>query len=130
MEGKLTILIGEESSRIEVVDSLSGIRFLSITLNPEQLSRLLSREGLVHVDMDIRGLDRIGKKLEQKTVTLELPSYLCGYYNRKNTNKLKEYVDAHLSDGWECRDYFGFKGAFGRNEQGNEVVNALCVRWL
>lgn len=47
---RISILIGNDKTRIEVKDNTSTISFLRLELTPDQLSRTLSRQMYVEVD--------------------------------------------------------------------------------
>ena len=63
IKGNISILINQEHTTIEIHDADASIKFLSIQLSPEQLSSALSRLSQVPCVIDLRGLDKIGKKI-------------------------------------------------------------------
>lgn len=108
---KLTFLVGNEQTSIYVEDSLSGIRFLEMSLTPIELSKILSRQSCVEVDAVVKGLDLVGKKHENKRFVFEIPKELY-YYSNRDYKKLKELADSLLTDGWKSDYYFSSQDSF------------------
>ena len=65
-DGRITILVSKEQTRIEIKDNDASITFVRIEITPVQLSQALSRLSFVRCDMEVVGLDKIGKKMENK----------------------------------------------------------------
>lgn len=66
VEGRITFLIDRDVTRIEIEDFNANARFCKITLSPEQTIAILARQGSVKCELHINGLDKIGKKHENK----------------------------------------------------------------
>ena len=64
INGNLSILVSKECTRIEIKDSDAGTRFLSIKLDPETFCALLGRLAEVPVELNIKELNKVGKKME------------------------------------------------------------------
>lgn len=126
LEGKITFLVNSDSTTIEITDTLSSIRFAKITLTPEQLSMALSRLYNTPCTIDVRGLDKIGKKLEVRDD--EFPIGRQGS-EIPNTQELLEYVQSLLSDGWIVSDTFSSRGSFF-DKEGMLFVRARLRRWV
>ena len=73
---KIDIFINSEYTTINLHDSNSNCRFVSIKLTPEQLSSALSRTPMTDCEIEVIGLDIIGKKMEHKIHKFEIPSSL------------------------------------------------------
>lgn len=108
---KLTFLVGNDQTSVYVEDSLSGIRFLEMSLTPIELSKILSRQACVEVDAVVKRLDIVGKKHENKRFVFEITKELYYYSNRDN-EKLKELADSLLTDGWMSDCYFNSQDSF------------------
>lgn len=125
LDGKITLLVNSNRTTIEVTDESSGIRFLEIKLTPEQLSRALSREALIPCEIDVRGLDKIGKKLEVDFREFEIGTPA----NKIAKDKLTEFIQGQLQDGWIVSDTFTSKGSFF-DKNGVSYVRATLRRWV
>lgn len=127
IKGDITILIGAEFSTIEVKDREANTTFLSIELTPEDLSRALSRQAHVKCDLDIRGIDKVGKKHEHSTFEFKLPP---NYKRRETSDRdLAQHVDCLLSDGWECDAYFKSQTSFFKKD-GEYWGRAIIRRYV
>lgn len=133
IKGNISILIGREVTRIEIKDSDAATHFLEIQLNPDQLARILSRESRVECEMDVRGLDRIGKKHENESFVFEIPeeiNAISRHHNRDLYNKnLKDHAQTLLSDGWIADGYFGSQGSFFEKD-GKKWARTTIRRWI
>lgn len=112
IEGKITILINQDYTRIELYDNKAGITFVEVTLTPEQLSSALSRLAYTGCDIDVHSLDKLGKKVEYKKIVFEIPKEL--EYAR-DSNELKKLAQDFLdisNEGWISDGYFGSQDSF------------------
>lgn len=123
MKGKITILINRDSTSIELTDESSGVRFLEITLTPEQLSSALSRLSMTDCEFNTRGLEYIGKKHEHKMFEFKIPENVLVLDKSKDKSgyatRLKRYADTLLTDGWEAEGYFGSQNSFFKKDGDN-----------
>lgn len=127
IKGDITLLVGSEYTTIEIKDRDANTTFLSIELSAEDLCRALSRQAHVKCEIDIRGVDRVGKKHENKDYIFKLPDF---YNRRENSDKeLAEYVDSILEDGWQCDAYFGSQSSFF-TRNGENYGKAIIRRWI
>lgn len=62
----------EDYMTIEVTDETSGIEFARLKIKPEDAYALLSNR-TVKGELDVRGLDLVGKRREIQRITLEIP---------------------------------------------------------
>ena len=126
IKGKISIFIGgRDNTRILIEDADASIRFAEVTLTHEQLSRALSREGLVECEIEVVGLDKVGKKMEWQTFEFEIPERMTSSHGLK----LKEIADSLLSDGWEAESYFGSKSSFFERD-GKFYARATIRRYV
>ena len=131
IEGRISILVGSEYTSIEIEDEKANTRFLQIRLTPEQLSMCLSRQACVPCEIELKGIDKIGKKHENKSFDFEIPKELSspGYGDIDNSQKLAEIAQKQLKDGWIAEPYFRRQDSFFK--QGDKNY-ARCVirRWV
>ena len=128
LKGKITILIGRDSTTIKVEDDVSNTNFLEIKLTPDQLSSALSRLAYTDCDLKVNGLDKIGKKHENKTFEFEIPKGLA-YSREAGTEQLRELAQSQLSDGWIAEGYFGSKNSFFEKD-GKQYARCIIRRWI
>lgn len=121
------MLVGSESTTIEIRDNNSDTTFVSIELTPEQLSRCLSKQGDVKCELDIRGIERVGKKHEWKTFEFKVPSNYDRY--KSKCSDLAFHVDELLSDGWKSDHYFKSQTSFF-NKDGELWGRATIRRYV
>lgn len=123
IQGDLTMSIGKESTHIEVRDRNANTTFLRIEIDPNQLSALLSKQGNVKCELDIRGLDSIGKNHEHETFEFILPKWFERTYDYDLVDEqdklLMEYANRLLTDGWEADSYFGSRDSFFKKDGEN-----------
>lgn len=136
IEGRLTFLVNYDKTRIIIEDENSSIDFVTIELDPEQLSMMLGRLGKVPCILDIKGLDKVGKKMETKTHTFTLPDDFIPY--KRNDDQLYELSIKSLgenSEGWIPDKYFGSQNSiqpFINKETGetNYRCDVTLRRWI
>jgi hypothetical protein len=114
VSGKISIFVGEET-RIEVKDTSSNTTFLRINLDPIQFTQALGRLACVDCDLDVYGVDRIGKKHEHKKYEFQLPDDYDTYVKSERYEELSSYCQELLDvegEGYICDRYFGSKDSF------------------
>lgn len=126
LKGKISLLINQEYTTIEVVDDKASITFIKITMTANQLSEALSRVARVECDLEVMGLDRIGKTNENDTFEFEIPEVLA---SSRNAEKLREMAQALLKDGWIASDYFSSQNSFFMRE-GKQMARCTIRRWI
>lgn len=126
-DGRISILIGPDETRIEIDDREASIQFVTIKLTPKQLSMALSRQVYVPCDINVVGLDRIGKKMEHKKFEFKMPP--SDYSTKKEIAK-KEVLNV-CPDGWEPDGYFGSQDSFfKKGEEREEWARTTIRRWI
>lgn len=126
IKGKITILINREYTMIELKDADAGITFCEIQLSPEQLVAALSRLGQVPCVIDLNGLEKIGKTMENKKFEFEIPDELRG---SSNSEKLHEIATSLLSDGWQADCSFSSQDTFFKKD-GKQYARCIIRRWV
>jgi hypothetical protein len=126
LDGKITICINRDETRIYIEDKNSGVRFLDVELTPDQLSSALSRLANTPCKIKVRGLNKIGKKHEHKTFEFELPKNLIGYDKKK---EVAEYSNKICPQGWCSDQYFDSQNSFFQRD-GKEWARCTIRRWV
>jgi hypothetical protein len=129
---RITIFASEEGVKIEVHDNTALIQFLEITMSPEKFLAALGRQGHVKCESaTIMGLDRIGKKHENKTVEIPLPDEIKvpdKQRKEKAFKAAKAYV-AEYFPGWIPDNHFSSQGSFFK--KGEEWWARVTIRrWI
>ena len=131
MKGNITILVDGNGARIEVEDESSGIRFLKINLSAEQFMACLGRLVNVECDINVRGLDLIGKTLEVGKHEFKIPDELHDHrHNPDYFDKAAQgLAQIQLTDGWIADSYFGSQGSFFKKD-GEQWARVTIRRWV
>lgn len=126
INGDISILINYDHTEIIIRDRKASIEFVTIKLTPEQLSQALSR--LVHVecDVEVKELDKVGKKHENKLFVFEITD---DEYYRKNNKELGKKAQSQLSDGWIPDYYFNSQNSFFKKD-GKHYARCTIRRWV
>jgi hypothetical protein len=105
---KITILIEEEYTTIQLHDTISNSMIFEIKLTPQQLSSALSKLARTPCKATLYNLNRVGKKMEHKSLSFPIPE--TDYNNRKEVaiNEVKKY----LPEGWNADNYFSSQDSF------------------
>lgn len=126
LEGRISILISREQTTIDIQDENANVKFLKITLTPEQLSAALSRQMAVECEMEVRGIQKIGKTHENKSFEFEIPNGLAG---SKSEDELHKLAQSLLSDGWVADKYFSSQNSFFKKD-GIQYARCTIRRWI
>lgn len=125
LEGKITILINRDETTIEIKDENANVRFVSVKLTPEQLSAALSRQMCVECELEVKGIENVGKIHENKSFEFEIPESLP---TRRNELELQKIAQSKLSDGWIADAYFGSQNSFFKKD-GKQYARVTIRRW-
>lgn len=128
---RISILIGNDKTRIEVKDNTSTISFLRLELTPDQLSRTLSRQMYVEVDSaELVGVEKIGKKMQHDKFVFELIGEQADRQNRDKVYELaiEKLIEANMTE-WIPDSYFGAKDSF-YTQDGKTFARATIRRWI
>ena len=127
LKGKISILINREYTTIEVEDENANCTFLKINLTPEQLSMALSRQMSIDCELDIIGLDKIGKRHENKKFAFAIPKTIRGSQYSKT---LQTLAQSKLEDGWIADNYFGSQDSFYTGTDNTQYARCTIRRWI
>lgn len=124
IKGKISLLINQKQTLIELTCENSNIQFAEITLTPKQLNQVLSRVCNVECDIEVHGLDNVGKVIHRKTHEFEMP---------ETEWKMKKEVAGILAketcpEGWKPSLYFGSKDSFFEKD-GKQFARCQINKW-
>lgn len=126
LQGKISFLINKGYSIIEIEDDEANTTFLIVKLTEEQLVACLSRQGYVDCELEVSGLDRVGKKHENKIFEFEIPKELHGSSNEK---ELQVMAQSKLTDGWIAEGYFSSQNSFF-SKDGKQYARCTIRRYI
>ena len=127
LEGRISILVNREYTTIEVEDSNASTRFLNIKLTPEQLSACLSRQACVPCEIELKGIEKLGKKHEYKSFEFEIPKKMTSYNH--DAKKLQKLAQSKLENGWIADGYFNSQDSFF-DKDGKHFARCVIRRWI
>jgi hypothetical protein len=108
INGKITILVNEDVTSIEIKDEKSSCNFLKLELTPNQFQLALSRRAYVSCKLtEVFNLDRIGKKMTTKEWIFKIPKKISNI----NIEELEKYAKKYCRKGWIPDLYFGSKNS-------------------
>lgn len=121
MKASISMLFGEDGLRIEVRDALSRAGFVDIFLTPEQVCMAFSRLSNTPCKMEIRDLDKIGKKMEHKSFEFEI----------LGEGKESAAIQAAkvCPEGWTPELYFGSQNSFFERDD-KRFARCTIRRWV
>jgi hypothetical protein len=129
INGKITILINREDTTIELTDSDASITFAKIRLTVEQLSSALSRLAYTECDIELNGLEKLGKKMQHKEFEFELPRQNMSQRDSKELTKIANKLLSDLNEGWSSDTYFGSQNTFFVKD-GKTYARCTIRRWV
>lgn len=125
IDGKITILIHQDKTIIEVADKNSAVQFLEVEMTPVEFQQALSRLAHVPCKLTVKNLSVVGKKMEHKRFEYEIPEGI-----KQSDNKaLQEHCQSLLTDGWKDGGYYGSKDSFF-TKNGKKYASAIVRRWV
>lgn len=128
-KGRITILLNRDGMEINLIDNDSGTQFAVINLNQEQTCAALSRQGYVECDIELGGLEKLGKKLENKQFEFEIPDTLTMMGDDKlNEICLSELFNNNMED-WTPDKYYRSQNSFF-NKDGKKYARVTIRRWI
>lgn len=133
LHGRISILINREYTSIEIEDDNANVTFVRVVLTPEQMNACLSRQAYVDCELDVMGVEKLGKKHECKSFTFETPEILTSYENRiHNTQKFQQIAQKLLDkegEGWIAESYFNSQDSFFK-DNGKQMARCTIRRWI
>jgi len=131
LEGRLTILGNDKGITIEVEDYDSNITFLTIELTTEEFCQAaLGRLASMRCELNVNGLEHVGKHMELDTLEFEMPSNMLNVYEPKVLRATAiERANEICPAGWVPDTYFGSQGSFSR-KGGKLFAKTTIRRWV
>lgn len=133
LEGRITFLIQHDRTILEIEDDNASTTFLKAELTPEQTIDILSHRGKVECKLDVRGLDKVGKKHENKDFVFEIPKDLLGVsFHSEKLEELKIHAQKLLDeqgDDWVSDGYFNSQNSFFTKDK-KEYARVTIRRWI
>jgi hypothetical protein len=130
IKGRVTIGMVHSSNtpdyvEIRFVDDASSVEFASARFTLEDFAKVITGLGFVDSDIEVGGLDKVGKTMEHDVV--EFPFQSDDYKNRDKlaAKEAKKYVP----EGWVSDDYFGSQGSFFQRD-GKGWARVTVRRWV
>jgi len=102
LKGNITISRNSHDEiNISITDDKSLIEFVEFTMDLESFAKAITGQGLMSGEFSVRGLDKVGKKIEQKPLIFTVPdAWNAKQWAKENAHKFAE-------EGWAASDYFG-----------------------
>ena len=131
INGKITILINSDNTRIELYDRDAGITFARITMTPDQLSTALSRLAYTPCIMEVDGLEKLGKQQEVKTFEFILPREHMRSADHDELHDIAQKILDEENEGWQAENYFASQDTFFYKDNGkSSYARCTCRRWI
>jgi hypothetical protein len=129
LKGKISILINREYTTIEIEDDLASTTFVKARLTPEQLSAVLSRQARIDCELEIRGLEKIGKKHENKYFEFEIQKGLRDSKYSESLRTIAQNLLNNQDEGWIAEGYFSSQNSFFEKD-GKQYARCTIRRWI
>ncbi|MFA5745632.1 MAG: hypothetical protein WCX79_00245 [Candidatus Paceibacterota bacterium] len=131
IEAQISIIAGyDDVINITVEDKSSSTKFLQMTMTREQfvnatMNRLCNTEVQT---AKVQNLDRVGKKMELRPFTFELPVGVHTYDSglEQLAGKMVRNI---CPDGWIPDTHFGSRGSF-YTEDGKVMARTTLRKWV
>ena len=121
----ITIYVSKDIVEIELHDEDASITFAKISLDPNEFCAALGRLACCKCEIELYGVDKIGKRMEHKDFIVEMP---------KEDWKRDKDIAARLTTeqcpkGWRPDLYFGSQGSFFEKD-GKRYAKSTIRRWV
>lgn len=128
INAQITICVQEDSVRIELIDKDASVTFFEGEMTHTAFVNALARLGCVGMEnATVCGLDRIGKRMEHKTIEFQFANSTTIYANEKDL-ALKE-MPRYVPEGWVSDGYFGSQRSFF-DKDGKRWARCTVRRWV
>lgn len=127
IKGQISMFFDENGLRMELRDKNAITTFAEIVLNKEETCSALARHGYTPCEIEVRNLERIGRKHEHKTFEFEIPTLKIPYNLRENT--IIALAKKHCPNGWIPDLYFSSQDSFF-NKDGKSWARTTIRRWI
>ena len=128
INAQIDLLFSEKGLDIRLRDQEAGVLFAELHLNQEQTCQAMSRLSGTHVEKcEIRGLNRVGKKIEIDSLEFPMPKNV----EFKNRAKVAyEIAKEKCDEGWVPDAYFGSQDSFSTDKNNTLIAKATIRRWV
>ena len=114
---------------IHIRDEEASIEFCEVRMTGEQFANAVSGLFGQEVELDFRGLDKIGKTMEHKTVLVEMPAGFDVPHKWSDIPEpvREEMLYAHEAGGWRVET----RGSWGNmHRKEGRGYKCLARRWV
>jgi len=136
MKGSLTITIihnrqNEDSSYVEIQlrDKISSTDFATIKVSHTDFLRAMGRLANVPGELEVKALDRVGKKMEYKLFEFQLPKEFKKFGDTKSRREAGELAAKICPKGWMPDTFFSSQSSFFLKD-GVGWARATIRRWV
>jgi hypothetical protein len=127
INAKITMLFDDGGLNLRLEDDDANVTFVELRLNPQQVCQVFSRLCYTSVEScEVFGLDKVGKKMENKKFEFVLPDDTVSYRDREIVKKIAEKI---CPEGWELDLYFDSQGSFFKRD-GKQYARCTIRRWV
>lgn len=128
LTGKITIsrVTSNEGGYIEVrlEDDNSGCQFASFKMSLEDFGAAVTGQGYMHGELEVRGLDKVGKYHEMKPLIFEVKDS----YGAKD--EAARECQKHADEGWIADGYYSSQGSIQHSKDGKTYAHGVQRRWV
>lgn len=126
-QGQIDIFFEEGGLKIRLRDGLAGTTFAEVHLNQKQTLQALSRLSHTHCDIEVRGLENVGKRMVHKS--LEFPISKDSIYGPERQAVAIKRMEEAMPDGWSTDGYFGSQESFFERD-GERWARITIRKWV
>lgn len=127
IKAKMTLLLNADGLHLEIMDEASRVHFFEARVDPQSTMELLSRRGLVEVDAEVRGLDKVGKQKESMEVTVRLPK---GTKLEERKEVAQALAQEKCPKNWFVDDHLLGRGKFFYDGERFECAHVRISCWI
>ena len=123
----ITIRFRNDGMEIELHDRDASITFAEVTLTSKQVIQAFSGLGYTGCRIDLKGLEKVGRKMEHMVLEFLLPK--VEKRHRMSDEELTCLAEAVLPDGWASDNYFHSQNTFFSRD-GKNWARTTMRRWV
>ena len=108
---------------LRVEDAASGIEFLNLEFQPEELANLLN-QSIAYMEGHVKGLENVGKKYVSENVQFPIPKHISTW----KKSEIKEWLETEIIPQYEAEHpgrtvsrYIDSQSSIQRFERGTEL---------
>lgn len=135
INGNLTISrvsCNKEGDYIEIrfTDDDASVEFATAKLSLEQFASCITGRSCIDCQIEVGGLEYVGKKMEHKPFEFELPEIEDRYGRDAMKNAaIAEAREATYGTGWIPDEYYGSQNSFFKKD-GKDWARTTLRRWI